>query len=80
MMLKMITTLSIDDDMLAAAKGLAEHQEKSTGEIVSEILRQFFRPKPHRFAKRNGVPQLRRESCGVPITPEMIKRWDEESW
>lgn len=75
----MRTTLNIDDDVLAAARGLAGLESKSTGQVLSELARQSLQPKPYRFAKRNGVPQLRRKSCGVPITPELIRRLDEET-
>lgn len=35
----MRTTLNIDDDVLAAAKGLAALQRKSVGEIISALVR-----------------------------------------
>ena len=35
----MRTTLTIDDDVLAAAKGLASRQKKTLGEVVSELAR-----------------------------------------
>lgn len=36
----MRTTLSIDEDVLAAAKGLAAAQHKSIGNILSSLARQ----------------------------------------
>ena len=36
----MRTTLTIDDDILAAAKHLAERERKSVGEVVSALARQ----------------------------------------
>jgi hypothetical protein len=36
----MRTTLAIDDDVLAAARRLAEHEQKSIGEVVSSLARQ----------------------------------------
>jgi Arc/MetJ family transcription regulator len=35
----MRTTLDIDDDLLAAAKELARHQNLSAGQVVSSMLR-----------------------------------------
>lgn len=35
----MRTTLDIDDDLLAAAKELARRERKSTGRVVSELVR-----------------------------------------
>jgi hypothetical protein len=34
---KMRTTLAIDDDVLAAAKGIASLQRKSVGEVISAL-------------------------------------------
>jgi hypothetical protein len=36
----MRTTLDIDDDLLAAAKELARHEQSSAGKVVSRLLRQ----------------------------------------
>ncbi|MEQ8690676.1 MAG: DUF6364 family protein [Pseudomonadales bacterium] len=35
----MRTTLDIDQDVLQAAKELAKHQQKTAGQVVSELLR-----------------------------------------
>lgn len=40
----MRTTLTIDDDVLAAAKGLENLQHKSVGEVISALTRQALRP------------------------------------
>ncbi len=40
----MRTTLTIDDDVLAAAKGLAARQIKSLGEVISAPSRQALKP------------------------------------
>jgi predicted nucleic acid-binding protein len=40
----MRTTLTIDDDVLAAAKGLAARQHQSVGEVISALARQALRP------------------------------------
>jgi hypothetical protein len=61
----MRTTLAIDDDILAAAKHLAERQNKSIGEVVSALARQgLARGSRQVKAERNGmelVNQLRDE-------------------
>ena len=36
----MRTTLDIDDDVLAAAKERAKREQKTAGQVVSELLRQ----------------------------------------
>lgn len=35
----MRTTLDIDDDLLAAARELAQREKKSAGKVVSELMR-----------------------------------------
>ena len=54
----MRTTLTIDDDVLAAAKGLAARQHKSVGEVISALSRQALRPTAAKRKARNGVPLL----------------------
>lgn len=36
----MRTTLAIDDDVLAAARHLAEREHKSVGDVISALARQ----------------------------------------
>jgi hypothetical protein len=55
----MRTTLTIDDDVLVAAKAIAEQQRRSLGEVVSELARRALR-RPAPSATRNGVPLLPR--------------------
>lgn len=61
----MRTTLTIDDDVLLAAKGIAQRQGRSLGEVISDLSRQALRPQASRARKRNGVPLLaaRRARC-----------------
>ena len=54
----MRTTLTIDDDVLAAAKALAVRQNKSVGEVISVLMRQALRPTVASPNIRNGVPLL----------------------
>ena len=55
----MRTTLAIDDDIIAAAKHLAERESKSIGEVISALARQGLN-KSSRAVRpvRNGVPLL----------------------
>jgi len=40
------TTLDIDDDVLRAAKELARHQKKTTGAVVSALMRKALTAPP----------------------------------
>lgn len=53
----MRTTLTLDDDVLVAAKAMAQQQRKSLGEVVSELARVALQPKAS-GKERNGVPLL----------------------
>ena len=74
----MRTTLAIDDDVLAAAKGLAARQHKTVGEVISELARQALRPSSSHQETRNGVPLLPLRPDAVPVTPELVNRLRDE--
>lgn len=42
----MRTTLSIDDDVLQAARAIADHTRRSLGEVVSDLARRGLAPRP----------------------------------
>ncbi len=74
----MRTTLTIDDDVLAAAKGLAARQNKTVGEVISALSRQALRPKSAHPKVRNGVPLLAVRAGSVPVTPELVNQLRDE--
>lgn len=74
----MRTTLSIDDDVLAAAKGLAALQRKSVGEVISELTRQALRPGAQKAKARNGVPLLAVSAKAKAVTPELVNQLRDE--
>ena len=74
----MRTTLAIDDDILAAAKGLAQSEGKTVGEVISSLARKGLDPVTRRFKTRNGVPLLPRRADGKPVTMELVNRLRDE--
>ena len=74
----MRTTLTIDDDVLAAAKGLAARQNKSIGEVISALTRQALKPTSTRRQVRNGVPLLAVRPGAEPVTPELVNQLRDE--
>jgi hypothetical protein len=73
----MRTTLTIDDDVLAAAKHLAERENKSMGEVISALARQgLSRASAGTKAARNGIPLLRQSA--TPVTPELVNQLRDE--
>ena len=74
----MRTTLTIDDDVLAAAKGLAHLQHKSVGEVISALTRQALRPNAQKNKARNGVPLLAVRAGATAVTPELVNQLRDE--
>lgn len=75
----MRTTLAIDDDVLAAARHLAERDRKSVGEVISALARQGLTRGPRAVrAERNGVPLLPSRRGAVPVTPELVNQLRDE--
>jgi hypothetical protein len=69
------TTLAIDDDVLIAAKAIAQ-QARSTGEVISALGRRALpRPMPENF--RNGFPLLS-GGPGVRVTLDMVNALRDE--
>lgn len=73
----MRTTLTIDDDVLAAARALAERREETLGAVVSDLMRQALRPPEQVFETRNGIPLLPVRGNAV-VTPELVKALFED--
>jgi len=75
----MRTTLAIDDDILAAAKHLAERDKKSVGEVISTLARQgLARGARAARTERNGVPLLPSRRGAIPVTPELVNQLRDE--
>lgn len=75
----MRTTLAIDDDVLAAARRLAERDRKSVGEVISALARQgLARDTRGARAERNGVLLLPGRRAVAPVTPEMVNQLRDE--
>jgi hypothetical protein len=75
----MRTTLAIDDDVLSAARHLAERERRSVGDIISTLARQGL-AREARSARpvRNGVPLLPARKGGVPVTLELVNQLRDE--
>jgi hypothetical protein len=75
----MRTTLAIDDDVLAAAKHLAERERKTVGEVISALARQgLSRSTRGAKAERNGVPLLPVQRGATPVTMELVNQLRDE--
>jgi hypothetical protein len=74
----MRTTLTIDDDVLAAARELADFQKKTVGEVVSSLARKGLRPVDPAPVIRNGIRLLPIQPGAGISTPELIRQLMDE--
>ncbi len=74
----MRTTLSIDNDVLLAAKSLAKREQKSLGEVLSALARQGLCREAHPGNVRNGVPLLPVGAQATPVTMELVNQLRNE--
>lgn len=74
----MRTTLSIDDDVLLAAKAIAGQQGRSLGEVVSELARRSLK-RPASQAERNGIPLLASRPDSLPVTMDLVNTLRDEA-
>jgi hypothetical protein len=74
----MRTTLSIDDDVLSAAKEMAAAQDKTVGEVISSLARRALTPHESRRKTRNGVPLLPVRAGSARVTSELVNQLREE--
>ena len=74
----MRTTLSIDDDVLAVAKAIAQQKRASVGEVISDLARKALQ-RPTTTAVRNGVPLLPLRDPRAVVTLEMVNALRDEA-
>ena len=75
----MRTTLAIDDDVLAAARHLAEREQRTIGEVISALARQgLSRGSRAPVLERNGIPLVQSRSNAQPVTLELVNRLRDE--
>ncbi|MBV9207716.1 MAG: antitoxin [Actinobacteria bacterium] len=68
----MRTTLSIDEDVLRAARALAAAQRRSLGRVISDLARRGLAPRADRIGSEDGFPVFRADSDAPPITSDMV--------
>lgn len=73
----MRTTLAIDDDVLIAAKAVAQQSNRTIGEVVSDLARRALRP-PMAPMARNGIPLLPVKAPGVLVTLDIVNALRDE--
>lgn len=73
------TTLTIDDEVLEAAREIAQVRQQSVGQVISQLARQGLRPSSRIGFRDNGAPVFAVSPDARPLTEEDVARalWDE---
>jgi hypothetical protein len=71
------TTLAIDDDVLLAAKAMARQQDRSVGEVISDLVRRSLH-RPQAGDERNGIPLLSSQPGSTMVDLETVNRLRDE--
>jgi hypothetical protein len=85
----MRTTLTIDDDVLRAARARAEAERRPVGAVISDLARQAMKRGPAAGAEdsptgvaaprmRNGIPLLPARFGHQPVTLDIVKQLRDE--
>ena len=74
----MRTPLTIDDDVLAAARGLAARERKTVGEVISALARQALQLVNAGRSARDGVPLPAVRTGVLAVTPELVNQLRDE--
>lgn len=72
------TTLQIADDVLTAARSLAEAHGRTLGEVISDLARRGLAPREP-VASERGFPIFEISSSAPPITLERVQQALDES-
>lgn len=67
----MRTTLDIDDGVLAAARAIAEAENRTLGSVISELARRGLIPQQR---STKTFPTFDVPEDAAPITPDMVQR------
>ena len=71
------TTLSLDAEVLAAARRIAQARSKSIGEVISELARRGLAGRA-KVSAHKGFPVFQVPRDASPITLDDVKRDEDE--
>lgn len=74
----MRTTLTLDDDILARARELAEVSGRSVGAVISDMARESLAARA-RTATRNGIHLLPTTNPAAAVTLEEVNRLRDDA-
>ena len=75
----MRTTITIDDDLLEAAKAISVHKRIPLGKAVSELMRRGVNAERPVHERKGGFPTFSVPAKARAITPDTVKKAEQES-
>ncbi|MGH7876486.1 MAG: hypothetical protein ACRENM_02300 [Candidatus Dormibacteraceae bacterium] len=72
------TTISLDEDVLEAARAIARVEGRALGAIISDLARRGLVPPEPRIDEEDGFPVFVVRPGAAPITDQMVKAALEE--
>lgn len=72
--------INIDDDVFAAAKKIAESEERIVDEVISDLARQSLPRSTTRWEMRNGFPLIPKQAGSKPVTNEIIDALKDDDY
>ena len=75
----MRTTLTIDDDVLATARAIAQRDRRPIGEVVSELARRGMTPAEPALARRETMGFRAFAPRGGRVTTEIVDELLDEA-
>ncbi|HTW97381.1 MAG TPA: hypothetical protein VMD59_01315, partial [Acidimicrobiales bacterium] len=64
---------NLDDDVIGAARALARGEQRSLGEVVSDLARRGLAPRMVVIDDEDGFPVFHVGPDAPPITPDMVQ-------
>jgi hypothetical protein len=74
----MRTTLEIDDDVMQAAKEIAQLKKQGIGRALSDLARRGLVPEAPKVELRDGIPVWVHRPGALSVTSEMVRSLAEE--
>jgi hypothetical protein len=74
----MRTTLSLDADVLSAARQIAAARSKSVGAVISELARRGLEARG-KVGTRHGFPVFQASKGARPLTTDDVRRHEDEA-
>lgn len=72
-------TIDIDDDIINAARNVAARDDRSVGDVISELARRGLQDHPL-IAYKNGVPVILKGPGSKPVTLELVNELRDDEF